>query len=106
MGATKETIKHMEGVEDDKGPRLGLGLLPLLDQFRPPIKCGAYFLPATQPAGGWCLCPLVYLWFSLSGAALVCAGSLPLAACWGLDPCALSGLCLGSDMSRGLGSLS
>ncbi|MEQ2256546.1 hypothetical protein ILYODFUR_025293 [Ilyodon furcidens] len=39
--------------------RLGLGLLPFLDQ---------YFLPATLPAGSWCLCPLVYLWFSVSGA--------------------------------------
>ncbi|MED6258460.1 hypothetical protein ATANTOWER_007761 [Ataeniobius toweri] len=48
--------------------RLGLGLLPLLDQFRPLIKCGAYFLPATLPAIGWCLCPQFYLWFSLSGA--------------------------------------
>ncbi|MEQ2289067.1 hypothetical protein AMECASPLE_029328 [Ameca splendens] len=37
--------------------RLGLGLLPPLDQFRPPIKCGAYFLPTTLPACGWCLCP-------------------------------------------------
>ncbi|MEQ2282002.1 hypothetical protein AMECASPLE_036048 [Ameca splendens] len=35
--------------------------------------------------------------------ALMCAGSLPVAACWGLDPWALSGLCLGNDMSRGLG---
>ncbi|MED6253361.1 hypothetical protein ATANTOWER_027546 [Ataeniobius toweri] len=30
----------------------------------------------------------------------VCAGSLPVAACQGLDPWALSGLCLGSDMFR------
>ncbi|KAK5622028.1 hypothetical protein CRENBAI_012022, partial [Crenichthys baileyi] len=37
--------------------------------------------------------------------ALVCAGSLPVAACRGLNPWVLSGLCLGSDMSRGLGSL-
>ncbi|MEQ2246964.1 hypothetical protein ILYODFUR_004450 [Ilyodon furcidens] len=47
---------------------LGLGLLPLLDQIRPPIKCGAYSLLATLPAGGWCLCPVVYLWFSMSRA--------------------------------------
>ncbi|MEQ2225175.1 hypothetical protein ILYODFUR_014919 [Ilyodon furcidens] len=38
-------------------------------------------------------------------ALLVCAGSLPVAACWVLDPWANSGLCLGSDMSRGLRSL-
>ncbi|MED6285976.1 hypothetical protein CHARACLAT_001058 [Characodon lateralis] len=37
--------------------------------------------------------------------ALVCTGSLPVAACRSLDPWALSGLCLGSDMSLGLGSL-
>ncbi|MED6252081.1 hypothetical protein ATANTOWER_006763 [Ataeniobius toweri] len=52
-----------------------LGLLHLLDQFRPPIKCGAHFLPATLPASGRCLCPLVYLWFSVSGAR--CFGG-----CW------------------------
>ncbi|MEQ2285666.1 hypothetical protein AMECASPLE_034276, partial [Ameca splendens] len=34
----------------------------------PPILWGAYFLPATLPAGGWSLRPLVYLWFSVSGA--------------------------------------
>ncbi|MEQ2240037.1 hypothetical protein ILYODFUR_010758 [Ilyodon furcidens] len=37
--------------------------------------------------------------------ALVCADSFPVAACRGLDPWALSGLGLGSNMSRGLGSL-
>ncbi|MED6240818.1 hypothetical protein ATANTOWER_028705 [Ataeniobius toweri] len=37
--------------------------------------------------------------------ALVCAGSLPVASCQGLDPWGLLGLCLGSDMSQGLGSL-
>ncbi|MED6267830.1 hypothetical protein CHARACLAT_016042 [Characodon lateralis] len=52
---------------------LGLGLLPLLDQLRPPW--GAYFLPATLPASGWSLCPLMYLWFLVSGAR--CFG-----VCW------------------------
>ncbi|MED6233978.1 hypothetical protein ATANTOWER_020053 [Ataeniobius toweri] len=37
--------------------------------------------------------------------ALVRAGSLPVAACQGLGPLALSGLCLGSDVPRGLRSL-
>ncbi|MED6259286.1 hypothetical protein ATANTOWER_020265 [Ataeniobius toweri] len=36
---------------------------------------------------------------------LMCAGSLPVAACRGLGPWDLSGLCLGGDVSRGLGSL-
>ncbi|MEQ2196935.1 hypothetical protein XENOCAPTIV_018485 [Xenoophorus captivus] len=63
--------------------RLGLGLFPHLDQFRPSIKCGAYSLTATLPAGGWSLCLPVYLWFSVSGAGCfgVCwltpGGSLP-----------------------------
>ncbi|MEQ2229215.1 hypothetical protein ILYODFUR_016634 [Ilyodon furcidens] len=80
--------------------RLGLGLLPLLDQFRPPIRYGAYFLPATLPAGGWCLCLLVYWWFSVYGAG--CFGVYwltPGGCCRGL------GLCLGSNVPRGLGSL-
>ncbi|MED6255868.1 hypothetical protein ATANTOWER_016154 [Ataeniobius toweri] len=77
-----------------------------MDEFRPHIKCGAYFLPATLPAGGWGLCPLVYCGSPFLGLdALVCAASLLVAACRGLDPWALSGLCLGSDMSWGLGSL-
>ncbi|MEQ2290052.1 hypothetical protein AMECASPLE_039379 [Ameca splendens] len=37
--------------------------------------------------------------------ALVCAGSLPVAACRGLAPWALLGLCLGGGVSRGLGPL-
>ncbi|MEQ2298825.1 hypothetical protein AMECASPLE_009302 [Ameca splendens] len=61
--------------------RLGIGWLPLLDQFRPPIKCGAYFLPSTLTAGGWCRSPPVYLWFSVSGRFGVCrltpGGCLP-----------------------------
>ncbi|KAK5608074.1 hypothetical protein CRENBAI_005154, partial [Crenichthys baileyi] len=32
----------------------------------PPSNGGAYFLPATLPASGWCLCPLVYLWLLFS----------------------------------------
>ncbi|MEQ2187335.1 hypothetical protein GOODEAATRI_003670 [Goodea atripinnis] len=37
--------------------------------------------------------------------ALVCAGSLPVAACRGLPPWALSGLCLGGGVSRISGSM-
>ncbi|KAK5609101.1 hypothetical protein CRENBAI_015786 [Crenichthys baileyi] len=37
------------------GIELGLGLLPLLDQFGPPIKCGAYFLPATLSTSEPCI---------------------------------------------------
>ncbi|KAK5612544.1 hypothetical protein CRENBAI_012029, partial [Crenichthys baileyi] len=40
-------------------------------------------------------------WY-LGLGTLVCAGSFPVAACRGLDSWALSGLCLGSDMSWGL----
>ncbi|MEQ2237973.1 hypothetical protein ILYODFUR_028638 [Ilyodon furcidens] len=69
----------------------------------PPIKCGASFLPATLPAGGWCLCSCGSRCLQLG--ALVCAGSLPVAACRGLGPWVLSGLCLGRDVSRGDGSL-
>ncbi|MEQ2250999.1 hypothetical protein ILYODFUR_006557 [Ilyodon furcidens] len=73
--------------------QIGLRLLPLLDQFRTPIKCGAYFLQATLPDSGWCLCPLVYWWFSASGAG-----------CFGV--CRLTpGGCLGGDVPRDLVSL-
>ncbi|MEQ2233373.1 hypothetical protein ILYODFUR_021072 [Ilyodon furcidens] len=83
--------------------RLGLGLLPLLDQFRPPIKCGAYsltphYLPVVGVSARRCTCSSQYLGMG----ALVCAGSLPVSACRGLDPWTLSGLCLGSDVSWGL----
>ncbi|MED6277128.1 hypothetical protein CHARACLAT_010163 [Characodon lateralis] len=86
--------------------RLGLGLLPLLDQFRSPIKCGAYFLlphylPVVGVSARWCTCGSRCPGLS----AYVCAGSLPVAVCRGLDAWALPALCLGSDMSRGLGSL-
>ncbi|MEQ2248615.1 hypothetical protein ILYODFUR_020801 [Ilyodon furcidens] len=52
---------------------LGLGLLPLLDQFRPPLNVG----PIPSPPH----------YLSVVGiSARQCTGSLPLAACWGLDP--------------------
>ncbi|MED6247576.1 hypothetical protein ATANTOWER_008373 [Ataeniobius toweri] len=49
----------------------------------------------------WCTCGSRYTGLG----ALVCASSLPVAACQGLGPWALSGLCLGSDVSQGLRSL-
>ncbi|MEQ2282103.1 hypothetical protein AMECASPLE_037082 [Ameca splendens] len=61
---------------------------------------------ATLPAGGWCLCPLVYLCSRCPGwGTLVCAGSLPMVACQGLDDWPLLGHCLGNDMSWSFGSL-
>ncbi|MED6236748.1 hypothetical protein ATANTOWER_013706 [Ataeniobius toweri] len=72
----------------------------------PPSNLGPIYPPATLPAGGWCLCPPVYLWFSVSGAG--CFG-----VCWltpgdclpGLGPQGFVGPLLGSNMSQGLGSL-
>ncbi|MED6257980.1 hypothetical protein ATANTOWER_001329 [Ataeniobius toweri] len=86
--------------------RLGLRLLPLLDQLRPPNKCGAYFLPATLPSvagvsAHWCIGGFLCLGLG----ALECAGLHPVAACWVLGPLALSGPCLGGDVPQGLGSL-
>ncbi|MEQ2282057.1 hypothetical protein AMECASPLE_036622 [Ameca splendens] len=86
--------------------RLGLGRLPLLDQFRPhsnvgPIPSPPHYLPVVGISARWCTCGSRYLGFG----ALVCAGSLLVGACRGMDPWAQSGLCLESDMSRGLGSL-
>ncbi|MEQ2227576.1 hypothetical protein ILYODFUR_039011, partial [Ilyodon furcidens] len=57
--------------------------------------------PVAGVSARWCTCGSRYPGLG----ALVCASSFPVAACRGLDPWALSGLCLGSDMSRGLGSL-
>ncbi|MEQ2283182.1 hypothetical protein AMECASPLE_008618 [Ameca splendens] len=58
-------------------------------------------VPVVCFSARWCTCGSRY-----SGlGALVCAGSLLVAASQGLDPWARSGLCLGSDMSRDLGSL-
>ncbi|MEQ2289671.1 hypothetical protein AMECASPLE_035568 [Ameca splendens] len=61
--------------------------------LRPPIKCGAYSSPpqSLQVAGvsaGWCVGGSQCLGLG----ALVCAGSLPVAAWQGLGPLALSGL--------------
>ncbi|MED6250034.1 hypothetical protein ATANTOWER_023533 [Ataeniobius toweri] len=86
--------------------QLGLGLLPLLDQFRPPsnvapIPSPPHYLPVVGISAPRCTCSS---WYPGLGA-LVCAGSLPVAACRRLDPWARSGLCLGGDMSEGLGSL-
>ncbi|MEQ2257038.1 hypothetical protein ILYODFUR_030323 [Ilyodon furcidens] len=66
-----------------------------------PIPSPPHYLPVVGVSARWCTCGSRYPGLG----ALVCAGSLPVAACQGLDPWALSGLCLGSDMSRGLGSL-
>ncbi|MEQ2309564.1 hypothetical protein AMECASPLE_000240 [Ameca splendens] len=60
-----------------------------------------HYLPVVDVSARWCTCGS-----QCSGlGALVCAGSLPVAACQGLDPWTPSGLCLGSDMSLGLRSL-
>ncbi|MED6277528.1 hypothetical protein CHARACLAT_014349 [Characodon lateralis] len=39
------------------------------------------FLHATPPAGGWSLCPLVYLWFSVSAAGCFGVGWLTPGGC-------------------------
>ncbi|MED6252535.1 hypothetical protein ATANTOWER_013097 [Ataeniobius toweri] len=59
-----------------------------------------HYLPVVGVSAHWCTCGS-----QCPGlGALVCASSLPVAATRGLDPWALSGLCLGSDMSlRSLG---
>ncbi|MED6260645.1 hypothetical protein ATANTOWER_025146 [Ataeniobius toweri] len=66
-----------------------------------PISSPPHYLPVVGVSVRWCTC---VFWCPGLGA-LVCEGSLSVAACQGLDSWALSGLCLGSDMSRGLGSL-
>ncbi|MEQ2256796.1 hypothetical protein ILYODFUR_027792 [Ilyodon furcidens] len=70
--------------------RLGLGLLPLLDQLRPPIKYVPYFLPTRLSAGvsaRWCIggsrC--------LGLGTLVWVGSLLVAACRGCWGCGSPG---------------
>ncbi|MED6240517.1 hypothetical protein ATANTOWER_022421 [Ataeniobius toweri] len=65
-----------------------------------PISSPPLYLPVVGVSARWCTWGS---WCSGLGA-LVGAGSLPVAACRGLDPWALSGLCLGSDMSRVSGS--
>ncbi|MED6275458.1 hypothetical protein CHARACLAT_026756 [Characodon lateralis] len=71
-----------------------------------PISSPSHYLPVVGVSARWCtvvLRPLVYCGSPFPGLdALVCAASLLVAACRGLDPWALSGLCLGSNMSRGL----
>ncbi|MED6283880.1 hypothetical protein CHARACLAT_013573 [Characodon lateralis] len=47
------------------------------------------FLPATPPAGGWYLCPLLYLWFLVSGAGRS-------GVCWLFAGAWSPGLCLAS----------
>ncbi|MEQ2315352.1 hypothetical protein AMECASPLE_021432 [Ameca splendens] len=54
-----------------------------------------YWWLVSLPAG-------VLVVLGVRGRVLWC---VPVAACRGLDAWALSGLCLGSDMSRGFGSL-
>ncbi|MEQ2310863.1 hypothetical protein AMECASPLE_013598 [Ameca splendens] len=66
-----------------------------------PISSPPHYLPLVGVSARRCTCGS---WYPGLGA-LVCAGSLPVSACRGLDLWAQSGLCLGSVMSRGLGSL-
>ncbi|MED6277510.1 hypothetical protein CHARACLAT_014220 [Characodon lateralis] len=75
--------------------RLGLGLLPLLDQFRPPSNVGPissppHYLPVVSVSASWCTCCSRCLGL----VALVCTGSLPVTP----GPCQASAC----DMSRGL----
>ncbi|MED6262352.1 hypothetical protein ATANTOWER_018340 [Ataeniobius toweri] len=66
-----------------------------------PISSPPHYLPVVGVSACRCTCGSRCLGLG----ALVCAGSLLLAACWGLGPWALLGLGLGSDMSWGLGSV-
>ncbi|MEQ2230514.1 hypothetical protein ILYODFUR_030085 [Ilyodon furcidens] len=66
-----------------------------------PIPSPPHYLPVVYVSARWCTCGPRYPGLG----ALLCSGSLTVAVCWGLDPWALTGLCLGSDKSRGLGSL-
>ncbi|MED6279118.1 hypothetical protein CHARACLAT_031321 [Characodon lateralis] len=50
-----------------------------------PGSAKAYFLPATLPACGWCLCPLVNWWFSVSMAGSFCVCQLTPDGCF-LEP--------------------
>ncbi|MEQ2227368.1 hypothetical protein ILYODFUR_037008 [Ilyodon furcidens] len=63
-----------------------------------PISSLPHYLPVAGVSAHWCTC--VSLCLGLG--ALVCAGSLLVAAYQDLGPWALSGLCLGSDVSLGL----
>ncbi|MEQ2238260.1 hypothetical protein ILYODFUR_031384 [Ilyodon furcidens] len=66
-----------------------------------PVSSPPQSLPVAGVSAWWCIsgsrCPEL--------GALVCASSLLVAACWGLGPLALSGLCLGNDVSRVSGSM-
>ncbi|MEQ2256393.1 hypothetical protein ILYODFUR_023738 [Ilyodon furcidens] len=72
--------------------KLGLGLLPLLDQFRPTLQMGGLFPPRHTTCQ--CTCGSWY--------PLLVSGCLPGPGPLGSDPWALSDLCLGSDVSQGL----
>ncbi|MEQ2309413.1 hypothetical protein AMECASPLE_038447 [Ameca splendens] len=80
--------------------RLGLGVLPLLDQFKPPQMWGLFprWL-GSLPAG-------ILVVLGVRGWVPRCMSvHSPVAACQGLDPWPLSGPCLGNDMSRVSGSM-
>ncbi|MEQ2293461.1 hypothetical protein AMECASPLE_033682 [Ameca splendens] len=62
------------------------------------ISSPPHYLPVVGVSARWCTCGS----WCLGSGDLVSAGSLPVAACQGLDPWALSGLYFGSDISRGL----
>ncbi|MEQ2227267.1 hypothetical protein ILYODFUR_036004 [Ilyodon furcidens] len=62
-----------------------------------PIPSPSHYLLVVGISARRCTCDCRYPGLG----ALVCAGSLLVAVCWGLNPWALSGLCLGNDMSRG-----
>ncbi|MEQ2282226.1 hypothetical protein AMECASPLE_038382 [Ameca splendens] len=66
-----------------------------------PIPSLPHYLAVVGVSACWCTCGSRYPGLG----ALVSAGSLPVAVCRGLDPWALSGLCLESHMSRDLGCL-
>ncbi|MEQ2238614.1 hypothetical protein ILYODFUR_034926 [Ilyodon furcidens] len=66
-----------------------------------PISSPPNYLTVVGVSARWCTCGSCCLGLG----AFVCAGSLPVAACPGLDPWAMLSLCLGSDMSQGLRSL-
>ncbi|MED6260284.1 hypothetical protein ATANTOWER_011060 [Ataeniobius toweri] len=64
-----------------------------------PISSPPHYLQVVGVSARWCTCGSRFPGLG----ALVCTDSLPKAACRSLDPWALSGLCLESDISQGLG---
>ncbi|MEQ2294480.1 hypothetical protein AMECASPLE_004429 [Ameca splendens] len=60
-----------------------------------PISSPPHYLPVVAVSARWCTCGCRYLGLG----HLVCAGSLPVATCRGLNPRAPSGLCLESRVS-------